>query len=52
MQIVPGKYATVVAVAEGRLHTIVANRLQAEYADMALAGLQDFLPRAVALHFG
>jgi hypothetical protein len=33
------------------LHAIVTDWFKAEYAYMALAGLQNLLPRAVALHF-
>src|SRR5689334_24496592 len=40
------------AVAEDRLHGIVADRLQVDQLDLALAGLQHFLARAVALHLG
>jgi hypothetical protein len=35
-----------------RLHGVVAHGLQVFDADIALAGLQHFLPGAVALHFG
>ena len=37
---------------EGRLHRVVAHRLERVDADVALAGLQHLLPRTVALHLG
>jgi hypothetical protein len=42
----------VVAIAEGRLHGVVADRLEVGQFDIALARLQHFLARAVALHLG
>jgi hypothetical protein len=41
-----------VAVGKGGLHGVVAHHLEVFDADVALAGLQHFLARAVALHFG
>ena len=52
VQVVPRKDAAVVTVAERRLHAVVSDGLKAEYADVAFTGLQHFLTRAVALHFG
>ena len=52
VQVVPREDAAVVAIAERRLHAVIAHRLQAEYADMAFASLQHFLTGSVALHFG
>jgi hypothetical protein len=40
-----------VAVREGRLHGVVADRFHRGDADFALADLQHFLARPVALHF-
>ena len=42
----------VLAVAEARLHGVVADRLNVVDADLAFAGLQHLLAGAVALHFG
>ena len=52
VQVVPREDTAVVAIAERRLYAVIAHRLQAEYADMALASLQHFLTGSVALHFG
>lgn len=52
VEIVPGEQAALVAIGKHRLDRVIANRLQFDNVDLALAGLQDFLPRSVALHFG
>jgi len=38
VQVIPREDAAVVAIAERRLHAVIAHRLQAEYADMAFTG--------------
>ena len=52
VEVVPRVDAGVVAVGEARQHRIVADRLDRSDLDVALAGLQHLLPRAVALHLG
>ena len=52
VQVVPGEDAAVVAVAESAAARRSAHRLQFDDPDLALAGLQHFLPGAVALHLG
>src|SRR5471032_2916594 len=52
VQVGPGVQAGVVAVGEGRLHRVVADRVQRGNADFALAHLQNFLALSVAAHFG
>src|SRR5450631_3079732 len=49
IQVFPGKNPRVVAIAEPGLHGIVAHRFERGHADLALAGLQDFLAATVAL---
>jgi hypothetical protein len=49
VQVVPREDAAVVAIAERWLHAVIAHRLQAEYADVAFAGLQHFLSRVRGL---
>src|SRR6202008_4073279 len=51
VQVVPGEDAGAVAVREGRLDRVVPDRLEGDDLDLALARLQHFLARAVALHF-
>src|SRR5580765_3725638 len=50
VEIVPREDAAAVAVGKDGLDGVVANRLQAVQTNLALAGLQHLLPRAVALH--
>jgi hypothetical protein len=52
VQVGPGEDAGVVAVGEARLHRVVADGRHLVDADVALAGLQHFLPRSVTLHLG
>src|SRR5471032_949488 len=52
VQIAPGVQAGVVAVGEGRLHRVVADRVQRRDADVALAHLQNLLALPVTAHFG
>src|SRR5471030_964243 len=52
IEVVPGEQAGVVAVGERRLDGVVAHRVDLGDEDVALAGLQRLLPRAVALHLG
>ena len=39
-------------VSEGGFYSVIAHGLQRQHADLALAGLQHLLPRAMALHLG
>src|SRR5664279_2325962 len=52
VEIVPREDAGLVAVGKARQHGVVADRLERRHADVALARLQHFLPRAVALDLG
>ena len=51
VQVVPREDAGLVAVGETRQDRVVADRLERRDLDLALARLQDLLPRPVALHF-
>src|SRR5450830_703753 len=52
VEVFPGKNAAGMLVGENRFDAIVADRLDANDADIALAGLQRFLAVAVAAHLG
>ena len=52
IQVLPRKDAGGVTIRKRRLHRVIANRLQRSQTNFALAGLQNLLPRPVALNLG
>ena len=52
VQVLPGIQAGVMSIIEDNPDSVMSNRFQCVYSHIFLAGLQDFLARSMASHFG